>query len=336
MLRRVRKIEDNHILLLNYSNFVVSIEATASSYDEMKQVLLEMKDINLQREYERNGNTTRIKYVLDSYDENYIYNKVEEKNAQREVFLKTFLAMAESKGFQYEFLSYGEKESTNGNQEHRINRKVHEVLAAPDITPEEADLLRQKTNRLEDNKDDRLKLDRHFIKLQLGLDTLDEHVLTAYQYKTHTIRNFTALIDEQNIPQEDDNNYDELLFKVPVVRELLQKLGYSGMFDYTNSRSKDQLAQSIKDMTGNNIFTNNKTYHKAFESTSKKLKDCNTLRKQLNYVNECLDEFNLKVELQRSGYKLTQLRNVAEIVEYGAYKGRKLFDTNGSFQKTST
>ena len=30
-----------------------------------------------------------------------------------------------------------------------------------------------------------------------------------------------------------------------------------------------------------------------------------------------------------------QLRNVAEIVEYRAHKGRKLFDTNGSFQKTS-
>ena len=42
------------------------------------------------------------------------------------------------------------------------------------------------------------------------------------------------------------------------------------------------------------------------------------------------------MELQRSGYKLTQLRNVAEIIEYRAHKGRKLFDTNGSFQKTST
>ena len=65
---------------------------------------------------------------------------------------------------------------------------------------------------------------------------------------------------------------------MPVVRELLQKLGYNRMFDYTASRSKDQLAQSINDMTGSNIFTNNKTYHKAVVSSTKKLKDCNTLR----------------------------------------------------------
>ena len=109
----------------------------------MKQVLLEMKDINLQRESERSGNTTRIEYVLDSYDESYIYNKVEQKNAQRDVCLYTFLAMAEPKGFQYEFLSYGEKESNTGNQYHRINRKVQETRAAPDITPGEADLLQE-------------------------------------------------------------------------------------------------------------------------------------------------------------------------------------------------
>ena len=77
----------------------------------MKQVLLEMEDINLQRESERSGNTTRIEYVLDSYDESYIYNKVEQKNAQRDVCLYTFLAMAEPKGFQYGFLSYGEKKA---------------------------------------------------------------------------------------------------------------------------------------------------------------------------------------------------------------------------------
>ena len=139
--------------------------------------------------------------------------------------------------------------------------------------------MQQKTNWLEDSKDDRLKLDRHFIKLHLGLDAVDEHVLTAYQYRMHTIRNFTTLIDEQNIPQEDDNNYDELLFEVPIVRDLLQKLGYTGMFDCTTIRSKDQLAQSIKDMPWSNIFTNKKIYHKAFENTRKWLKECNTLRK---------------------------------------------------------
>ena len=73
MLRRVRKIEENNILILNYSNFRIDPTSHHVTYAETKEYCLKVKDINLKRSYENSGGETKIKYKMDAFDEIYIF-----------------------------------------------------------------------------------------------------------------------------------------------------------------------------------------------------------------------------------------------------------------------
>ena len=189
MLRRVRKIEDQNILIFNYSNFQLNDNVPHTTYEETKKYCLKVKDINLKRQYERNELTTKIVYIVDDYDQIYIYNKAEERNSHSDVFLTTFLAMADQKGFEYEIEAprRDERSNTMDNKAHRINWKIEELLSAKDISHEEAEVLQMKTNRLEDTQDEKIQLDRYYIELKLGVDSLDEGILKHFQYGLHTI-----------------------------------------------------------------------------------------------------------------------------------------------------
>jgi hypothetical protein len=70
MLARVRKIKDKEIIILNYSNFRLN-ECLPWVYDEVKQGLLLSNELLLDRRIDN-------KYCLNIYQENYIYNRLEE------------------------------------------------------------------------------------------------------------------------------------------------------------------------------------------------------------------------------------------------------------------
>jgi hypothetical protein len=249
MLRRIRKIEDTNIVIFNYSGFKLC-NFPCITYEETKAQCIALKDRTFKRTYKQEGNITKISYNLDSYDEIYIYNKTEEENSSRNRFLMTFLAMADKKGFQYELLD--DEDNSALNQEHRLNWRIEELLQSKDISNQEAQALQMKTNKLEDTKDDKLKLDRHFIKFKLGVDTLDEDILKAYHYKYHHIMNFTALIDDANIPITNDNHHDELKCKVPIINELIQHLGFKHVFDTDKLYNKSDFENNIVNMKGIN------------------------------------------------------------------------------------
>ena len=71
MLRRVRKIEDKNILILNYSNFRVDYDSHYTKYEDSREHCLKVKDIILKRTYEQSGNITKIKYNIDGFDDIY-------------------------------------------------------------------------------------------------------------------------------------------------------------------------------------------------------------------------------------------------------------------------
>ena len=53
-------------------------------------------------------------------------------------------------------------------------------------------VLQKKTHKLEDSKDDKLALDKYFIKRELGVDKLDDDILDRYHYKYSRITTFTC------------------------------------------------------------------------------------------------------------------------------------------------
>ena len=79
---------------------------------------------------------------------------------------------------------------------------------------------------------------RYFIGLTLGVDTLDQKILEDYLYKYDRILCFMGLIDEANIPDTNDNQFDDLRFKVPVINDLIRSLGCTHVFDQTTKYNK--------------------------------------------------------------------------------------------------
>lgn len=99
MLRRVRKIKSDNILILNYSSFQIDELAKYKTYEETRDFLINMKDVNLKRKYIHEGKTTKQIIDINDFDEIYIYNKTEEINSEAGVFLKSFLSRATKKGY---------------------------------------------------------------------------------------------------------------------------------------------------------------------------------------------------------------------------------------------
>ena len=156
MLRRVRKIEDDTILILNYSNLRLPADVLYTSYSDMREYCMKVKDCNLRAKYTDVGDETIIIYEVDGFDESYFYNRAEAANSDDNTFLTAFLSRAHQKGYTYELLQNQDEENQMRiNTEHRENCKIEELLSAPDITKEEADILKEKTNRREDTKADK-------------------------------------------------------------------------------------------------------------------------------------------------------------------------------------
>ena len=348
MLRRVRKINQKDILIFNYSNFTLNPECSYTTYKESKAHCLAIKDINLKRAYVKDDqNRTKIAYTMDDYDENYIYNKAEDMNSSFDCFLTTFISRAIKKGFTYEFiLDTNTLDHERKNMTARLNWRIEELLHARDIDHSEAMVLQQKTHKLEDSKDDKLALDKYFIKRELGVDKLDDDILERYHYKYSRITNFTCLIDKSNIPKTHDNQTDELLFKLPIIQGLLKELGFQHVFDNKTRYTKDEIIAKINKLKGSNIFTDAKVYHKVFGSSSSKLTklfdEHSSLKAKLGFINSVLCAFGIvlmttRVQEQKgkktSYYSLGHLDHIAEILMMRSKKGNLFEDSTSIFKQ---
>ncbi len=147
MLRRVRKVKDDNFLILNYSNFTLSENAKFTTYEDMKQHCLTIKDLNLKRAYQHVDKRTVVTHMLDDFDENYIFNKAEYANSDAETFLTTSIARSIKKGVDYEFLAIN-NEMEHENKAHRVYRKIEELIKADDIPPSMVESWECKTNRI--------------------------------------------------------------------------------------------------------------------------------------------------------------------------------------------
>ena len=63
-----------------------------------------VKDVNLNRMYEEAGDKTKIKYEIDAFEHNCMFNKAEEESSNQHTFLTSVLSEAEKKGLKREVL----------------------------------------------------------------------------------------------------------------------------------------------------------------------------------------------------------------------------------------
>ena len=334
---------------MNYSNLRLPTDVQYTSYSDMREYCMKVKDCNLKARYTDVGDETIITYEVDGFDEIYFYNRAEAANSDDNTFLTAFLSKAHQRGYTYEFLQIQDEDNQMRiNTEHREHCKIEELLSAPDITKEEADILKEKTNRREDTKADKLKLNRFFTCKKLGVDTLDQEILEDHHHKYHRITNFLALLDENNIKYSDDNQHEDLKYKMPIPRELIASLGYKNMFDRSSKLDKDAFTEKVNSLRGKSIFLDDKVHRRLFNIKPKRMKELNdsnaSLKKRLGYLKTVLAEFGLTISIFRTTidnkeiryYKLKELNNISEVVQNRKNHDWKFEDQHKIFQLPAT
>jgi hypothetical protein len=141
--------------------------------------------------------------------------------------------------------------------------------------------------------------------------------------------------------------HDDLKFKLPLIRDLITGLGFKICLTMKQNLIKMISIIKLIHMKNQNIFKNDDIHYKIFSSSAKKLnalfQDDDTLRAKLGYIDSILEEFNLKILLDRkqehkgnktSYYMLEQLNNVSKILEYKMNNGCKIYDRSKIYQKT--
>ena len=230
----------------------------------------------------------------------------------------------------------------------RENCKIEELLSALDITKEEADVLKEKTNRRGDTKADKSKLSRFYTCKKLGVDTLDQEILEDQHNKYHRITNFLALLDEKNINNSDDNQHEDLKCKIPIIREMIASLGYKNMFGRSSKLDKDAFTEKVNSLRSKSIFLDDKLHRRLFNITPKRMNELNdssaSLKKRLGYIKTVLSDFGLTISIFRTTidnkdiryYKLKELNNISEVVQNRKNHDRKFEDQHKIFQLPAT
>ena len=98
MMARVRKIKDSEIVLYNQSKFKLN-KCFPWTYKEVKAGLLYNNELKQDKQYIETEDATKIKFEVNSYSNNYIFNKVEDLNKPKYIFLLVFKQIALRKGY---------------------------------------------------------------------------------------------------------------------------------------------------------------------------------------------------------------------------------------------
>lgn len=330
MLARVRKIKYDDIYLLNHGQFKNNEVVDYWKIEEVKSALIETKSVDVKKKYMIDGNKMKAVVKLDDYDENYIYNKVEELNKQTYYFLSLFIQMANEKGFKVN----NETVSVPKTEEGEKHFMIKKLLEVPDINEDEYEQLLNKQQRAMATEAEKNKVDRAVHKKRLGVDQLNEEILAKYYKRTDKVLKFLALVDPANIHHKDQN--EDMIYKqkVQLVTDLINGLGFGHVLD-NNMIDKDVFIENLNNqLTKNPIFSDNNETQLLFEYRNKNLK---TFRGTMGYINTVLEGFGLTIKAEQARvnggknksnfYKLVVLDGVDDIIKFRINNGENIKDS---------
>ena len=325
MLSRIRKVEDKNILILNET----MIDRETANYWTFLEVLEGMKSTRfdlLKCKYSKNkqGQVTR-RLCLDNYDNNSVYNRVEELNKHKYYFMAYFRELGKSKG--YIFKEKDDKEEKKRPKD-KDNSRIADIVKAADINGQEVRELEKLQKQGKASEVDKLRLDRYYCKQNLGVDSLDETIMAKYYKKEYTIKNFLYLVDDANIPVNKDSKTEYTEACVKIINKLINELGFENVYDTGKAIPQNVFDENIKKVVASNeLFTDAKTSKILFK-LSKSAIDLKSQKAILGYINSILSEYSIKIMGEyingkkkiADNYvlKLVQLNNIGEIA-YNTY-----------------
>jgi hypothetical protein len=214
----------------------------------------------------------------------------------------------------------------------------------PDIDDYTYEDLRLKQEKNEATQDEKEKVTKHTYKKLYGIDKLGADLPSdkILNVERHHINNFTALIDANNIKYSKDNQTKEQHKKIETIKKLLSDLTFENVFDEKKIIKPDFDKLVDKITKENPLFTDKKLKVLFNMHKEEALKN----NKQfLGYTNAILENYCIKLTYERvrvkgqkdkiGAYKLEQLNNINEILEYKIRKGYHLWDEK-KIRKTST
>lgn len=330
MLSRVRHHSDKSIMILNTK---IKLNTTTNFYtfDEVKEGLISTRSIVLKADYvEENGQIIKRK-IINAYDINSIYNKVEALNKNTCYFIQYLKQLSESKGYSFEYVS---KDAKPIAKEINNQSRSELILNQIDISNQEYQGLLLKQHQMKASEEDKLLIERHYYKKVLGVDKLNETILKNFYHNESTIKNFIYLLDDYILNSNADAKAENRKACINIVNELIETLG----FTIYNSKSYSQ-SEFIKkiDLAFKNslLFTDSKTSKILFNQAKTKIEQTN-IKQVMGYINSILKNYNLKISSvyakgkkkigENLEYTLNQLNGINEIIHYLKSNGQIIND----------
>jgi len=330
MMARIRKLQDNNIMILN-EQFNISNLSEAQikkvnfySYDEVKQGVLLLDNINLTKCIIEKEGKQILSNKLSTYDENYIYNRMEQLNAGFNYFMPSFLTYCINKHHTYKILE-NEKKSKVDDSGLTINQLI---LNAEDINQKEYIEYIDNAKKNKSTEIEKRCCEKHSFKLLYGVDILDENILKVD--KSH-LKNFIYMIDINNIniPSVDiDNQTKEKILKITLIKDVLNNIGFNNVY------SNEIVEINLENVKKSLLF--NKENNILFSDNKKQIKIENN-KQLLGYINKILINYSINIKPHRIRtkeqtliykYKLIRLNDIDEIINYKLRKGYKLVDND--------
>jgi hypothetical protein len=202
----------------------------------------------------------------------------------------------------------------------KIDTKKDKIIKAETIGSIELENLLKKQNKQEENNDEHFQINRSVLSKQIGLilengKPASEKLIEYYYNCPSSIKNFSCLIDEDNIKEVDDSFTENKRKQVFLIKEFLRDIGIKNIYE-TKQYSYKEFTKILEDK---NIFKkeNQIVFHtgkKAFSITSAKEKYINTLLK--NYKLTFKISYNGQKTEKNKIYTFSRLHHIEEIIYY--------------------
>lgn len=332
MMARVRKIKDNNIYLLNMNNCKIN-NCNLWKYEDYKQALIEIKDINLKMTFETRENKI-VKTFNDPYDNLFIFNKLEELNKNKFQFLTIFKKIALMKGFEFEII--GKKENAEKCTIKPDSNILNDIIVkTEDINYFEYECLLKKQKQDHATEEEKYKIGKFCIMEKLGVNILDTEILKKFN-KNSLISNYLGLLSTTNLKSyKDINDLAPERVKTNIIIQFIKNIGFKRL-DATNKINAKELEKILFKMVKRNddIF-NKKIQNKVmFKTVNKKL---DSFKGILGYINTILKSYSLCLNSSRERdgtadkitfYELEHMNGIQDIIKFKIMNGFQLEDND--------
>jgi hypothetical protein len=336
MTARIRKLNDNNILILNEC-FKLNKTCNFWNFEEVEPIIKYIKNISSDVQYIEKDNKIIKVNKISSYDNNYIYNQIEKLNKNKYYFLPLLKVYCEKKGINFIIDETEKIKRTIKDNNYIIER----VINSDDINDEQYNKLIKKQNNRTASTNDKLIIKKHSYKNMLGIDLINLELFKKYYNKTNTIYNYCNLIDIENVKETTDNKKDENIKKAFIINSLIKQLGYNNIFD-DKLIIDTEFNKNLEIVMNENDIYIKPVIIKSLFHMPKLAINKDSKRQILGYINSLLHSFNLCISTvqKRTGganktnfYKLEHLNNIDEILYYKIEKGYfKLKDKDNLFK----